>query len=289
MESKIFNKKILDIARKITKKYKLCDSCFGRNFAKIGSGFSNKKRGEILRKNLGILKETKISKCWLCSGLLEEIPNFIKLISNTLINYEYDSFLIGSKLDEEILDKEKELFEFISLDFSESIKSELNREIGKLLEKKLRKEVNFENPTIMVVIDTCFDVVSLQISSLYIYGRYKKFRRDIPQTKWLCKICNGKGCKRCIYLGKLYNTSVEELIADKILQEAEGDGESFHGCGREDIDVRMLGNGRPFVLEIKNPKKRSLNLRYLTQEINNENINNVEVSCFRFSDKNEII
>ena len=29
----------------------------------------------------------------------------------------------------------------------------------------------------------------------------------------------------------------------------------FHTGGREDIDVRMLGNGRPFVLEILDPKK----------------------------------
>ena len=29
----------------------------------------------------------------------------------------------------------------------------------------------------------------------------------------------------------------------------------LHGSGREDIDVRMLGDGRPFILEFINPKK----------------------------------
>mmetsp|Transcript_21251 Transcript_21251/g.38143 ORF Transcript_21251/g.38143 Transcript_21251/m.38143 type:complete len:582 (-) Transcript_21251:17-1762(-) len=28
----------------------------------------------------------------------------------------------------------------------------------------------------------------------------------------------------------------------------------FHSCGREDIDVRMLGNGRPFVVEVLDPE-----------------------------------
>ena len=28
----------------------------------------------------------------------------------------------------------------------------------------------------------------------------------------------------------------------------------FHGAGREDVDVRMLGAGRPFVMEVINPK-----------------------------------
>lgn len=29
----------------------------------------------------------------------------------------------------------------------------------------------------------------------------------------------------------------------------------LHAAGREDIDVRMLGKGRPFVMEFVNPKK----------------------------------
>ena len=29
----------------------------------------------------------------------------------------------------------------------------------------------------------------------------------------------------------------------------------LHAAGREDIDVRMLGQGRPFVIEFVNPKK----------------------------------
>jgi tRNA pseudouridine synthase 10 len=289
MNYNLNDKKIIEAAGKLIENYDLCDSCFGRNFAKIGFGISNKKRGNILRQNLKISKETKISKCWLCSGLLDEIPEFAKIICERLIDYEYDTFLIGSKVDEEILEKEKELFEFTSLDLWESIKSELNREIGKTLEKKLKQEVDFEKPTIMAIIDTCFDVVNLQVKSLYFYGRYKKFRRDIPQTKWLCRICHGKGCKKCLFHGKLYKNSVEELIADRILQVTFGDDESFHGCGREDIDVRMLGNGRPFVLEIKNPKKRTINLKKLTEQINNRNKKNIEVSCLRYSDKKEVI
>ena len=45
----------------------------------------------------------------------------------------------------------------------------------------------------------------------------------------------------------------------------------FHGAGREDIDVLMLGSGRPFVLEIKEPKIRNLDLEKLEKEINEIN------------------
>lgn len=282
------NKKVLNVADKILLNYKLCDHCLGRVFAKIDIKLTNKERGQIIRKNLKKYKKTQVKNCWLCSGILNEIKHFTDLISNNLKKYEYNTFLVGSKIDEEILDKEQDLLNYAESEFSESIKTEINREIGKILEKKLKKEVNFEKPTIMAIIDTSFDSVYLQISSLYIYGRYKKYKRDIPQTRWFCKICQGKGCKKCHYTGKLYDKSVEELIANKFLKKTNGLDESLHGCGREDIDVRMLGNGRPFVLEIKNPVKRKLNLSKLEKEINNKNKGFIEVNNFRYSNKEEV-
>ena len=165
---------------------------------------------------------------------------------------------------------------------------EVNREVGKILEPRLGKTVDIPNPEIMAVIDTSFDVVQLQIGSLFIYGRYKKLKRGIPQTKWPCQICRGKGCKRCDYSGKLYPTSVEELVAQKALEVAKGTDESFHGSGREDIDALMLGNGRPFILEVKNPKIRTIDLHCLEGEINEYAKNEIEVSLLRFSDRDEI-
>jgi len=282
------NKKIVLLTKKILSKYKLCDHCLGRLFAKIEHGITNEKRGQKLRKNMVQYKKTKINKCWICSGLLDEIQHFADLILNHLKDYEFETFLIGSKVDEEIFNKEQDLQKFYNLEFSELIKMELNREIGKILEKKSDKKVDFENPTIMVIIDTSFDVINLQIKPIYIYGKYNKYKRDIPQTRWFCRICHGKGCRKCDYTGKMYKTSVEELISKHILEKTKGDDQSFHGCGREDIDVRMLGNGRPFVLEVKNPKIRNLDLGMLEEEINTYNDGIIKVKNLHFSNKEEI-
>jgi len=211
--------------------------------------------------------------------LKDEIPEFTKLLKSELKKYEYDTFLIGCKIDDDIIDQEQE---------TEDIKKEINREIGLTLEKETEKLVDFKNPDIMAVIDTSFNHVTLQIKSLFIYGRYKKFSRDMPQTRWFCKVCRGKGCRECDYTGKIYDTSIEEIVSKKILEETKGTDESFHGAGREDIDVRMLGNGRPFVLEIKNPRKRNINLGKLQKEINRELNEFVEVDSLRFSDRDEI-
>ena len=282
------NDKTLMLAEKTVSTYHLCDSCLGRLFRQIEKGPTNKQKGTLIRNNLKQSKKTHAKDCWLCEGLTEEIDHFVDLISDALKEYEFDTFLIGSKIDEDIVEREKELWDFISSEDFEPIKMEINREVGKILEEKLGKTVDFEKPDITVIVDTAFDVVNLQIRPLFIYGRYKKFERGIPQTKWPCRICRGKGCNSCNYTGKMYETSVEELISKKALKRTKGNDESFHGCGREDIDALMLGSGRPFVLEIKNPKKRTIDLAILTSEINSYTKDRVEISNLRFSDRKEI-
>ncbi len=281
--------KILDIANKTIKNYQLCDNCIGRLFRQLNKGVSNKQKGESIRRNIKIEKKINSNDCWLCEGLIDEIPHFASLISDALKNYEFNTFLIGSKVDDEIIQKEKDLWDYTKFEDSESIKMEINREVGKILEEKLRKTVDFQTPDIMAVIDTLYDVVNLQIKSIYIYGRYKKLQRGFPQTKWFCKFCRGIGCKSCNYQGKLYDSSVEELISKEALALSKGTDESFHGSGREDIDALMLGNGRPFVLEIKNPKNRTIDLSTYKNRTNSNAKKKIEINNLRFTNGAEIV
>ncbi len=254
--------------------YSLCDACSQR-LTKFQQD-----------KNISI-QIVPLKECWLCQGLLSEIPHFADLIESALREFEYGSFLIGSKVDDNLASREELLWQHLGIQ-GEPIKMQLNREIGKLLEPRLGKPVDFEHPDIVAMIDTSFDVVSLQISSVYIYGRYRKLARGIPQTKWPCRICNGKGCRSCGFKGKLYETSVEELIAGPLLAAAQGTEHAMHGCGREDIDARMLGTGRPFVVEIKNPKVRNLDLLELSRVINKSAVGQIEALELRFTKKDDV-
>ncbi|EAR99612.2 tRNA pseudouridine synthase Pus10, putative (macronuclear) [Tetrahymena thermophila SB210] len=85
--------------------------------------------------------------------------------------------------------------------------------------------------------------VSLSHASIYIMGNYCKYSRYMSQTPWF------------IDGVKLYDTSIQEEIANDILPNFKCDDYKFSTGGREDIDVRMLGNGRPFVIEIQNPRR----------------------------------
>ena len=247
-----------------------CRNCFYRVF---------RGRGEI-----EIVDE---KDCKICFGLSGEIPRFVELAEEELKGYEFDTFSVGTKIDYEILEREDELRKTLNHNFKD-IKTWLNRRIGEELERRIGKRYIHTGYDVNVIIDTRFDHVTLQVKPVYIYGRYLKLIRGIPQTKWPCRICGGIGCRRCGYTGKQYPESVEEIIAKRALELFEGDGEAFHGCGREDIDARMLGNGRPFVLEINNPRRRKVDLRRLEEEINRYADGKVRVLNLRYSDKEEV-
>jgi tRNA pseudouridine synthase 10 len=288
---------MLSQARKALDGRSLCTSCLGRLFGKTGHGLTNGERGRAVLGRLGgdttpgtepkaVPSEGSPgtpSKCWLCEGKIGEIPKFAGMVADKLVGWEFDTFLVGTKLELEVLAREEELWVATGAERPELLKSELNREIGKLVEGKTGKKAEFASPDIVAIVDTRYDFVALQVASLYIYGRYKKLITGIPQTKWPCRVCMGKGegCSHCGGKGKLYETSVEELIAGEAMKETKGSAHSFHGMGREDIDARMLGNGRPFILEVKEPKIRGIDFSALETGINRANSGKVEVSSLR--------
>jgi tRNA pseudouridine synthase 10 len=130
--------------------------------------------------------------------------------------------------------------------------------------------------------------VEIQISPVFIYGRYKKFERGIPQTHWDCRVCRGTGCERCNFTGKMYQDSVEELIGRPLAAFFDAETAILHGAGREDIDARMVGTGRPFVMEVVSPKKRSADIPALEALINKEAEGRVSVSSLRWSRRDEV-
>lgn len=258
----------------------ICNRCLGRNFYPKISGKDNQERGHNIKNSLTLGKSLagKSKECYICEDIFETLKNDVEHIIDEINSsrIEFSNFLVGCRLPTEILEKEKSIWDKIGLT-SESIKKEINRELGKALALKMNKEVEFENPNVVVMMDYTNAKVDIQINPLFIEGRYRKLMRGIPQTRWPCRKCRGKGCEYCDFTGKMYPESVEELIAKKVILASKGQESRFHGAGREDIDVRMLGRGRPFVLEIKEPKIRDLNLKELTEKINEHCQGKVEV------------
>lgn len=202
--------------------------------------------------------------------MFELLDRFADAAVEAMDGIESDNFLIGTRVEPEIVQREKELWERYGLEQAEPIKAELNREIGKLALPRMHRPVEFKNPQVVALVDTRFADVSVDIAPVFIAGRYNKFSREIPQTIWPCRVCHGKGCDHCHGKGKMYETSVQEIIGDVALEMTGGKEHFFHGMGREDIDARMLGDGRPFVLEISSPRTRHIDLDELKRRSDNE-------------------
>uniref|UniRef100_A0A8C4N2S1 tRNA pseudouridine(55) synthase n=1 Tax=Eptatretus burgeri TaxID=7764 RepID=A0A8C4N2S1_EPTBU len=85
--------------------------------------------------------------------------------------------------------------------------------------------------------------ISCSHGPIYVAGRYNKFSRSLPQTPW---IIDGE---------RRMDSSVEELISEPLMQGFAAEGFNFSSSGREDVDVRTLGQGRPFAVELLNPRR----------------------------------
>ena len=275
---------ILDKAQIIANRG-LCDHCLGRMFGKAGTGLTNDLRGSMIRQSLGGL-DAPDEPCSLCDDIFEIVPRLAEEAADSILSVESENFLIGTRVDPLITEKEAQIWEEIGKEFAESIKSELNREIGKKALPLIDRRVEFNNPQVVALVDTRFANVELDISPVFIYGRYLKLSREIPQTFWPCKPCRGKGCPRCNYTGKMYQTSVQEIVGDPALKMADANDHFFHGMGREDIDALMLGTGRPFVLELRSPRIRDIDLDELELIVNQSEL--AQVRGLRYSTKDEV-
>ncbi|MEM2906596.1 MAG: tRNA pseudouridine(54/55) synthase Pus10, partial [Candidatus Odinarchaeota archaeon] len=227
--------------------------------------------------------------CYICDGVFNKLDELLSNSMRELEKYEFKTFLVGTNVDERIIEREDNLRARFGVIWGESIKSELNREIGKKIKQYFRDcETSFENPHIIVEYSIPSFQIRVNVNPVFIYGRYKKLVRGIPQTKWLCKACKGAGCEKCGFKGKMYETSVEELISEPVIEKLNGVSAKFHGAGREDIDAIMTGVGRPFVLEVKGVKKRFVELETITKLINQHANGKVEVSDLKWTSRNII-
>ena len=77
----------------------------------------------------------------------------------------------------------------------------------------------------------------------YLGGRYLKWKRGVPQSPWFA---DG---------GVVGEGSVQTSLETFALAAFKSRGCRLNSAGREDMDVRMLGGGRPFILEVHDPRR----------------------------------
>lgn len=250
-----------------------CDHCLGRFYGKRSFGLTNEERGRALRITRELTAnephcEPDPDSCWICAGELSRTEEWAEKVVEALAGIEFETFLIGTKVPPIVAESEEMVWSDLSLHDPEPLKAEMNREVGKAVSALTGKTADLKKPDVVAILELGEGTVEVQVNPVFFSGRYMKYERGIPQTHWDCRACRGAGCEKCDFTGKQYADSVEELIGRPAIEAFDAENAVLHGAGREDIDARMLGSGRPFVMEIEAPRKRSLDLAALEAEIN---------------------
>lgn len=316
---------LLKKSQEMLEAHPLCNHCLGRQFALLGYGLDDQKRGETLKllmtmknhqlalsgkkagfSNLRILasngsfemaaeilrnmrkRPRKNRECYLCQGLFKSVDTLVENALEALEAYEFTTFLVGIELPTVVEEREDEFKARFEVGYGESMRNEFSRDIGKKIAVATNKLAEYKKPDVVALVRPFTGEVIIQSNPLYVRGAYKKLVRDIPQSKWFCRSCRGEGCPKCDGTGKMYQESVEELIAGPLLEKTRGEDVAFHAAGREDVDARMLGTGRPFIMEVKRPVRRFIDLQSLTTVINELARGKVEVLNLRSASKDDV-
>lgn len=199
----------------------------------------------------------------------ELAPRLAALAREAAADHEFETFLVGVRA--------RRLGRRVPESVLLAWKGHVKREAGGLLEAEwgpLGRSVAFTRPELLLVWDQDRQQVETTVRPVFLYGRYVKRTRALPQTRatWSCPRCRGKrprGCDACQGTGRLYPIALEDLLAGACARALGGpEPESLlHGMGREDVDVRCLGAGRPFVVEVRAPRRRTTDLAALAREI----------------------
>ncbi len=206
-----------------------------------------------------------------------------KLVDEAIVKinrYEAKTFSVSSKLPRKSIFREEEFISRFNIYPRVNLKSALNNESARKIVEKTGLKNNQSKFDVKVLFDYEKGKVKVEGVSLFIKGRYLKLKRGVSQSEG--------------YRYRLRNTgekpgySLEELIRKPLIRLTMAAKAKFHGMGREDIDVRMLGNGRPFVIELIDPKRRFIDLKEAELLVNSNGKGKVKVIGFDFSSKSEV-
>ncbi|XP_011268962.1 putative tRNA pseudouridine synthase Pus10 [Camponotus floridanus] len=118
---------------------------------------------------------------------------------------------------------------------------------------------HFTIPQLVIKMFVSVENILCSHNSIFIGGCYNKFSRKLSQTPWFI---NGE---------KKVDTSVQDLLCNLIAETVKAESIKFLSSGREDVDVRNIYSGRPFAVELLNPRMTNITnelLRHLVVNIN---------------------
>jgi tRNA pseudouridine synthase 10 len=213
---------------------------------------------QLTNKYLGNIQPRK---CYICSDRLEDIiVELIGKVVDELSRFKLKTFVISVLKNSEMEKRELEIISEFKLDSWESIRREIKRELGKKVKTLVGLEPEFKHPDIVVMVDLDKLDVKAVITPTYILCRYLKLGRNISQVKWF----TSDGVRK-------YPLAIEDVV-EPLKRLFNAEDIRLHAAGREDVDARMLGNGRQLVVELRNAKNKTVSVDEVLKALSNSEL-----------------
>ena len=249
--------KIILQSKSILKEYDLCDNCLGRFFISSAHLSSERMLGNKIRK---LINSRAVTKCYICKNLFSNAVLYVKMMQNASMRYEFSTFTVGAILKQSIIERDDKLRSKFHLHGVDGIKTAVTRELGKKFARKTRTRIDHLLPDIVFTINFRTEQCDVKTKPIFLYGRYIKNKRGLPQKEESCQDCKGKGCIFCNNHGIVSFDSVEGKISQFLYEKFETNQVKFTWIGGEDKTSLVMGNGRPFFAKLLSPKKRNVRL-----------------------------
>lgn len=225
-------------------KFLLCKFCFPR----------------FRKKDAAIAAAASGTDCFVCRGASRLLRPLVESAVQQSSQFEWKTFAVSTSVPREMLLREEKIADCLPPGSFTSLKNSINASAISAIASATGKKKSQRFADAIFSLNFTSNSSFAKPTPVYIFGHYIKLSRRHCQSRWHCSECGGKGCSSCGGSGQNYPSVEEEL--GKVLQPLFGaTSATLHACGREDVDVRMLGNGRPFVCELKHPRKRSADLQ----------------------------
>jgi tRNA pseudouridine synthase 10 len=196
-----------------------------------------------------------VSECFVCAGLMDRTKSMASMAVKKARGYEFEKFAVGVSLPDGVQEREDELRATLKLKGNETIKTQVARLVADQVSSSLGKRVDKRKPDVTILANFGSDDVSVASRPAFYYGRYAK-PAGISQRRTFCEQCGGSGCHKCRNTGFEQRPSVEDALREKLGRFSGSDKMIFTWLGSEDKASRVYPPGRPFIAEVKNPKKR---------------------------------
>jgi tRNA pseudouridine synthase 10 len=205
------------------------------------------------------------AKCYICEGVLEQLPTLIEQALTSSSHLQWSSFLVQTTFSRPLLVREEELLDGESLEGVTVIKNQTNRIAGEEIARLISKPYAADGE-VAFKLDFWHLKGTAKAAPLFIFGHYIKKSRTWCQHEWACMACRGKGCAKCHYHKQEY-PSIESAFRSVFVPAFGASDGYLHASGREDVDVMCLAGGRPFVIELLQPQKRQVDLAALAAQV----------------------